>query len=264
MHKGLGKGKATNFGSQLATAGKGRSQDHSLLVQMANLSAQYTQPNYWEQGSTKGKGKGTSQQPAGRSSPSPASLSDFWPSAKEGLKDPKGNALTMVHPKHPSMTTSVLWICTPASGGCGQFHCSWAKKWCASCNRKRPPQEDTLTVPPKLAKPANQTPGEPSARRVSLKPVKEADSAMQDAEQNPEEELDDKESVAIAPMLKVARHCKLLASLGVPQAVAAAKTQGFNIHLPQKEESARITELTEAVVLLEHVTKLGNLDCIKQ
>jgi hypothetical protein len=233
--KGHGKGKS---GSPLSPV---------VLAKMAELLGQLVQPTQWNwnMGKGKAKDKGNYQQPAGHSKPKPASLSDFWPSPKVGLKDDKGIPLSMDHPKHSAQTVPVLWICSPIEG-CGQYHCSWSKKYCARCNLKRPPQQLTAGSPnPQGAKPL---PGKPAIRRVTFKPDGEGDSPMEDGSLEPD--TLDEDFVAIAPMLKVARHCKLLATLGVPQAVAAAKAQGFNIHLPQKEESTRIRELAEAVALL--------------
>jgi hypothetical protein len=256
-HKGYGKG---------FSKGQGKSKGKSgLLGQVAELLVQLIQPTQiqWNgngsMGKGKAQGKGNQQQPAGPPRPKPASLVDFWPSPKVGLKDDKGKPMLMEHPKHASQSVPVLWICSPTEG-CGQPHCSWSKKYCASCNLKRPPPQVTAGGPsPQGPKPL---PGKPAIRRVTFKPEGEGDSALEDGGLVPED-LEDEDSVAIAPMLKVARHCKLLASLGVPQAVAAAKTLGFNIHLPQKEESTRIQELADAVTLLEHVTKAGNLECIQ-
>jgi hypothetical protein len=258
--KGQGKGKGAS----------GLSLNPQILGQLADLLYQAITPSKprWNGNMAKGKaqGKGNHQLPVGRSKPPPASLAEFWPSPKIGLKDAQGKAMLMDYPKDPSTKVPVLWICPPAKGGCGQHHCSMSKKYCASCNMKRPnlPLATGSTGTEAAPKP---NPGKPAGtRRVLIKPDNEIvgnDSAMDDGELLPEELLaQEEETVAIAPMLKVARHCKLLASLGVPQAVQAAKAQGLTIHLPLLEESARVKELAVAVALLETVTLAGNQGCI--
>jgi hypothetical protein len=225
----------------------------------------------------KGKGPGPhAGSPKGRgrySSPPLPLLSDWMPAERpaEGLKDEAGKALMMNHTKSGELV-NLQWICQPVVGGCGQWHHSLARKFCANphCNLKRAPR---VTQPAVAPAPQAGPKGTPAAASVQPKakakaaaaPAAVPEDVTMSVDTDDGTAVEEEPTVPVAPVLAFPgqHHLKILAVHGIKQAVDYASSIGTSFAPALQPEEQRTASLARKTAMLAAAEEDGNPELIE-